>query len=285
MFLDTLIFFKCTLNIASRSLRSGRSIPICLSKRPGRINAESRMSGLFVAAIMITPLSVLNPSISTNSWLSVFSRSSLPPCTAPRPLALPMASISSMNTIHGAFSRACLNRSRTLDAPTPTNISTKSDPDIEKNGTLASPATALANSVLPVPGGPTKSTPLGILPPRLVYFFGFLRKSTTSITSSLASSSPATSWKVIFTLEELSNNVALDLPILNICAPGPPAPPPTRRMIKSQMATKNNNGNTQLKIVDTQFSRVSYLGSRSNPSARSSLTLSSNCSTLPISTT
>ena len=33
-------------------------------------------------------------------------------------------------------------------APTPTNISTKSEPEIEKNGTLASPAMALASSVL-----------------------------------------------------------------------------------------------------------------------------------------
>ena len=40
------------------------------------------------------------------------------------------------------------------DAPTPTNISTKSEPEIEKNGTPASPATARASSVLPVPGGP-----------------------------------------------------------------------------------------------------------------------------------
>ena len=55
--------------------------------------------------------------------------------------------------------------SLTLDAPTPTNISTKSEPDMEKNGTLASPAIALAKSVLPVPGGPTIKTPLGILPP------------------------------------------------------------------------------------------------------------------------
>ena len=55
--------------------------------------------------------------------------------------------------------------SLTLEAPTPTNISTKSDPDIVKNGTFASPATALAKSVLPVPGGPTIKTPLGIFPP------------------------------------------------------------------------------------------------------------------------
>jgi hypothetical protein len=30
---------------------------------------------------------------------------------------------------------ACSNRSRTREAPTPTNISTKSEPEIEKNGT------------------------------------------------------------------------------------------------------------------------------------------------------
>ena len=56
--------------------------------------------------------------------------------------------------IAGAAFFAWSNRSRTRDAPTPTNISTKSEPLIEKNGTPASPATALASSVLPVPGGP-----------------------------------------------------------------------------------------------------------------------------------
>jgi hypothetical protein len=64
--------------------------------------------------------------------------------------------------MEGAFSFAFLNKSLTLDAPTPTNISTKSDPLIEKNGTPASPATALANNVFPVPGGPTSNAPLGI---------------------------------------------------------------------------------------------------------------------------
>ena len=35
-------------------------------------------------------------------------------------------------------------------------------------------------SVLPVPGGPTRSAPLGSLAPMVVYFPGFSRKSTTS---------------------------------------------------------------------------------------------------------
>ena len=60
------------------------------------------------------------------------------------------------------------------------------------------------------------------MPPSAVYFWGVLRKSTISITSTFASSKPATSENVIFTFVPLSNNVALDLPILKI----PPAPPP-----------------------------------------------------------
>ena len=70
-----------------------------------------------------------------------------------------------MNTIAGEASFACLKRSRTREAPTPTIASMNSDADIEKNGTFASPATARASSVLPVPGGPLSSTPRGIRPP------------------------------------------------------------------------------------------------------------------------
>ncbi len=94
---------------------------------------------------------------------------------------------------------ACSNRSLTRAAPTPTNISTKSEPLIEKNGTPASPATAFAIRVLPVPGAPNNKTPLGILAPSCRNFCGFLRNSTTSCISSLASSAPATSLKVTLT--------------------------------------------------------------------------------------
>jgi len=110
---------------------------------------------------------------------------------------LPMASSSSMKMMQGAFSLACSKRSRTREAPTPTNISTNSEPERVKNGTSASPATARASSVLPVPGGPTSSTPLGMRPPRRWYFLGFFRKSTISISSALASSTPATSLNVV----------------------------------------------------------------------------------------
>ena len=49
----------------------------------------------------------------------------------------------------------------------PTIASTNSEAETEKNGTLASPATARASSVLPVPGRPESSTPRGIRPPSL----------------------------------------------------------------------------------------------------------------------
>ena len=108
-----------------------------------------------------------------------------------------------------------MKRSLTLDAPTPTNISTKSDPESEKKGTFASPATALASKVFPVPGGPISIAPLGILPPSFVYFSGFFKKSTISLISSFAPSSPATSLKVTF-IFALSTNFPLVLPMLKI---------------------------------------------------------------------
>lgn len=97
-----------------------------------------------------------------------------------------------MNIIQGAASFAVLKRSLTLDAPTPTNISINSAAEIETKGTPASPATALANIVFPVPGGPINNAPLGIFAPSLVYYSGFFKKSTISVNSYLASSTPAT---------------------------------------------------------------------------------------------
>ena len=99
-----------------------------------------------------------------------------------------MVSISSMKMMQGAILAASLNRSRTRAAPMPTNISTKSEPLMEKKGTPASPATALASRVLPVPGGPTSRAPLGSLAPISVYFWGLCRMSMISWRDSLASS-------------------------------------------------------------------------------------------------
>ena len=140
------------------------------------------MSGRFVAAMMTTPSAGSKPSISDSIWLSVCSRSSWPP-PSPAPRLRPMESISSTKMMAGACLRAVWNRSRTRLAPTPTNISMKSDPLTDRKGTPASPATARARSVLPVPGGPTSRMPLGILAPMSRKRCGDFKKSTTSLIS------------------------------------------------------------------------------------------------------
>ena len=169
--------------MASLPFRSGSSTGTRRSKRPGRVSAGSSDSGRFVAARIITPLLPSKPSISVSSWFRVCSRSSLPPILPPSRF-LPMASISSMNTMHGSLFLGLTGTDRApLLAPMPTNISTNSEPEMEKNGTLASPATALASMVLPVPGGPTSRMPFGMEAPiigvllRIVQIIDDLRKA------------------------------------------------------------------------------------------------------------
>ena len=147
-----------------------------------------------------------------------------------------------MKMMQGALSLACSKRSRTRAAPTPTNISTNSEPESVKNGTSASPATARASRVLPVPGGPMSSAPFGMRPPRRWYFFGFRRKSTISTSSAFASSTPATSANVVFS--------SLRSKILCLERPNESAwvgPPPTRRIRNIQIATMMPSGITQPK--------------------------------------
>ena len=154
---------------------SGRSRITWRSKRPGRSSAGSSTSGRLVAATTITLVLVSKPSISTRIWLRVCSRSS---CEPPRPAPRwrPTASISSTKTMQGLLRLAWSKRSRTRLAPTPTNISTNSEPEMLKKGTPASPATARASSVLPVPGGPTRSTPRGMRAPERVELLGVLEE-------------------------------------------------------------------------------------------------------------
>ena len=133
------------------------------------------MSGRLVAAIITMPSVASKPSISESIWLSVCSRSSWPP-PRPAPRLRPMESISSTKMMARPILRAVWNRSRTRLAPTPTNISMKSEPDTDRNGTPASPATARAMRVLPVPGGPTSRTPLGMRAPISPNFSGHLQE-------------------------------------------------------------------------------------------------------------
>ena len=82
----------------------------------------------------------------------------------------------------------------------PTYISSNSLPAAKKNGTDASPATAFASSVLPVPGGPVSSTPVGVLAPMRLNWAGSCRYFTSSWTSSKLSPKPITSEKRVVML-------------------------------------------------------------------------------------
>ncbi len=98
-----------------------------------------------------------------------------------------------MKMTAGSCLRASSNRRRMRAAPRPANISTNEEADCEKNCAPDSCATALASSVLPVPGGPCSSTPWGTFAPSLLNGLGSRRNSTTSISSAFASSTPAMS--------------------------------------------------------------------------------------------
>ena len=146
-----------------------------------------------------------------------------------------------MKMIAGARLRASVNRSRTRAAPTPTNSSTKLEPATEKNGTSASPATARAMSVFPVPGGPIMSTPRGGVAPARRYRSGFRRKSTTSTISALAPSYPATSLNRVCG-RSASNTFARDRPTPSTPCSPPAAPRDSR--IHSQPNSRNGESSS-----------------------------------------
>ena len=160
----------------------------------------------------------------------------------------PPASVIMVSPVrHGALRLPCSNRSRTREAPTPTNISTKSEPDMLKNGTPASPATALASSVLPEPGGPSSSAPLGMRPPNFWNLAGSFRNSMTSCSSCFASSQPETSLNVTRVCDSMSTR-ALLLP-KRIAA----EPPPCIWRSMNIQATKNSNSGSHVNSTDSQF--------------------------------
>lgn len=102
-------------------------------------------------------------------------------------------SISSIKMIHGCIQRAFLNSYLTREAPTPTNISSKSDPEQKIKLQPDSPAIARAINVLPVPGSPYSIIPLCNLHPFSRYLSGSCSILITFYSSSLISSMPRTS--------------------------------------------------------------------------------------------
>ena len=102
-------------SIRSRPSLSGTPISISRSRRPGLRSAGSIESGRLVAAMTTTLPLPLIPSMSVSSCETM--RFSTSPETSSRFGAI--ESISSMNTMLGARSSACLNISRSRSSLSP----------------------------------------------------------------------------------------------------------------------------------------------------------------------
>eukprot|EP01033_Poteriospumella_lacustris_P007080 gene7080-gene7788 len=160
--------------ISARDCDVGLGNSILRSIRPGRNNALSKMSIRLVAMMTLMFCVASKPSNCANSS-NIVRWTSLSP---------PIESISSMKMMVGAASRAITNNSRTMRDPSPIYFWTNSDPDTRMNVQSVWWATARANNVLPVPGGPYNNTPFGCATPKASKSSGCLiGNSITSLIS------------------------------------------------------------------------------------------------------
>mmetsp|Transcript_2383 Transcript_2383/g.6760 ORF Transcript_2383/g.6760 Transcript_2383/m.6760 type:complete len:209 (-) Transcript_2383:495-1121(-) len=167
----------------ARASSLGRGNSILRSMRPERSSAGSRMSTRLVAAMIL----MLSLAVKPSSWLrssSMVRCTSLSPESSESNRLVPTASSSSMKMMAGCFSLASANASRTSFAPSPMNICTSCGPASLRKHALVCAAQARAMSVLPTPGGPNMSTPLGGLMPRLTKRSLCVNGSTIASTSS-----------------------------------------------------------------------------------------------------
>ena len=163
-----------------------------LSNLPLLSNAGSIISGRLVAATTITPSIDSTPSIELSNWLTTLFITSEP---SPVLLLLTPAilSNSSKKIIEGLDCFAFLNNSLTAFSESPTHLDINSGPLIVIKLALASLAIALAISVLPVPGAPKRTIPLGGLIPKCSNISGLVRgHSILSFNLSLTSFNPPT---------------------------------------------------------------------------------------------
>merc|ERR1719418_258402 len=193
MSFSTLIDLAWILKMLVRPSRSGSENSTFLSRRPGLMRAGSRVSGLLVAiSTLMLPL-----GSKPSSWLissNIVLWTSLSPPAPSSNLAPPTASISSKKMRQAFFVLAISKSSLTILAPSPTYFCSSSDPMTLMKQASVLLATALAHSVLPVPGGPYRRTPLGGSMPRLTNLSGWSSGvSTTSRSFSICSLQPPTS--------------------------------------------------------------------------------------------
>jgi hypothetical protein len=111
------------------ALEVGASTPIWRSKRPGRSSAGSRMSGRLVAAMTRPSLRVEAVHLDEHLVEGLLALV-VPAAHAGAAVAADGVDLVDEDD-RGGVLLGLVNRSRTRLAPTPTNISTKSEPEIE----------------------------------------------------------------------------------------------------------------------------------------------------------
>ena len=160
-------FLLCTANICSLAFTSGGGTTICLSNLPGLNKALSiHQVCLLLLVRLHLHLLRIHPFQPTFGLMFVLFHHVLHQFRLLFDVLLHQ--FSSINIIQVHFFFASWNKSLTLDAPTPTYISTKSEPLIKRMVLQLLPATAfLLIKVLPVPGCPTNNTPFEFLLPYL----------------------------------------------------------------------------------------------------------------------
>ncbi|KAH3679511.1 hypothetical protein WICPIJ_008612 [Wickerhamomyces pijperi] len=187
-----------------------------VERRDGYLKNGSEVI-LYLAPTTKTFFLAFIPSISVNNWLT--TRSPAPESPGLPPLALAIESNSSKKTTVGAAARALSKISRMLDSDSPKYILNNSGPLTEMKLAETSVATALANKVLPVPGGPKNNTPLDGDKPNLEYCSGCKTGySTVSFNSLLIWSKPPISSQVTLTDSTTVSRKAdgLELPKANL---------------------------------------------------------------------
>ena len=158
------IFLEWILRISTLDSTVGLGNSIFRSIRPGRNKAGSKISILLVAMMILMVCVVSKPSSWFNNYNIVRWTSESPLCPSIR--EPPIESTSSMKMMQGECWRAITNNSLTILAPSPIYFWTSSEPETLMKVQSVWWAMALASKVLPVPGGPYRSTPFGWAIPR-----------------------------------------------------------------------------------------------------------------------
>mmetsp|Transcript_18488 Transcript_18488/g.61937 ORF Transcript_18488/g.61937 Transcript_18488/m.61937 type:complete len:206 (+) Transcript_18488:586-1203(+) len=143
--------------ILARALWSG--IPTASRRGRRRRAASSRSKGRLVAARTTTRAAadaLRRPSQAERNSLRSRRVAS---CSWPSPRRPRRASTSSRKITHGAMRRATRKSAATAFSSSPYHLEVISDKVTLRKRAPASVATAFASSVLPVPGGPERSTP------------------------------------------------------------------------------------------------------------------------------